>query len=260
MLNLWLLLAVVGVSLMVLIWVSSRFLQGYFYTEPSPHLHWQAPAAGGLLAAFFAAWCLAVATSAEARPDDIPYNTIFAFSPNVYMVKEPVKELWAVKKNDEKIRYKRHRIDQRQYEYKDTSLAERRWNDNGVVAVELEHEGEKHVFKVAQAERGGYLSFVNDKGWIMTTGERGISGEPKIFLTSRFLANLFFNGMHLFLWFLALWLLVRFQWSHALLIGIGAWLVVTLAFLPMMLNVAAQVAQARPVPSATWLRVTEFLT
>jgi hypothetical protein len=244
-LYLWLMLLVVTLGLIVLLWVGTLFLQGYFYTEPAEQIVWGAPAAGLLLGGFLAWWTFTVARSAEARPEDIPYDTIFRFSPRVYMVEQPVMELWAVKKNNEKVHYKRYRLDQRRFEYKDVT-ANRPWNDSGVESVELTHEGEKYRFvKEEKTASGAYQRYVNDKGWSMSTGERGISGEPTTFRTSRFLANLFFNFMHLALWFAVLWLLLRFQWSHALGLAICIWLLFTLAFLPMMLGYAAQVAQAR---------------
>lgn len=249
MLNLWLLLLVVSVTLIVIFWVGALFLQSYFYTMPSQQLHWQAPAAGILLGAFLAWWCFAVANSPESRPDNIPYNAIL-FHVRVDMAKEPVKELWAVKKNGEKTRYQRHRIDQIRWVYKDSSSVQRPWNGNGVTAIEIEHDGEKYRFDETKTETGAYPQFANEKGWKMRIYESGPTGIPDRFHAGRLFANLFFNGMHLAMWFLCLWLLLRFQWSHALLIAFCMWLLFSLAVLPMMLNHAASVAQARPVPVA----------
>ncbi len=260
MLNMWLMLLVVAVGLMVLIWVGSVFFQGYIYTEPSNGLHWQAPAAGAVLGLFYAGWCFAVANAPGANPQDIPYDTIFNFSPRVEMAKKPVKELWAVKKNDEKVRYKLFLVPQAgtppKVEYHDTTLAERRWNGNGVKAIELEHDGKKYRFEEIKVSSGAYPQFVSEDGWSMKVYESGPTGVPERFQTSRFLANLFFNGMHAALWFLCLWLLVRFQWPHALGIGLGMWLLFTLALLPMMLGYAAQVAQSRPSGPVTWFFIT----
>mgnify|MGYP001593542327 CR=1 FL=1 len=243
----WLMLAVVAAALMLLLWVGSLFLQGYFYTEPSRQLLWGAPAAGVLLTAFLAWWCYAVATSPETRPADIPYNTLFTFSPRVEMVRKPVSELWAVKKNDEKVLYKLYRSPERGGDrYKDTSSAQRLWNGNGVKAIEIKHEGETYRFVETKVSAGEFAQFVHEKGWIMKFNESGPTGIPQVFRTGRFLANLFFNFMHLALWFVGLWLLARFQWSHALGLGFCMWLLFTLAVLPMMLEYAARVAQSQP--------------
>jgi len=235
-------LLVVTLGLIVLLWVGTLFFQGYFYTEPAQQIVWAAPAAGVVLGGFLAWWLFTAARSPGERAGDIPYDTFFRMSPRVYMVNEPVVELWAVKKNNEKVLYKRYRHDQRRFEYKDVT-ANRPWNGAGVEAVEIVHDGEKYRFvKEDKTTSGAYQSFVNDKGWVMTTGERGISGDPKIFRTGRFLANLFFNFAHLALWFVVLWLLLRFQWTHALGLAFCIWLIFTLAFLPMMLDYARTLA------------------
>jgi hypothetical protein len=54
--------------------------------------------------------------------------------------------------------------------------------------------------------------------------------------------NLFFNFGHLIVWFLGLWLLLRFQWGHALGFAVVAWLVMTLTILPMLLSYAGAAA------------------
>lgn len=258
MLNLWLMLLVVAVGLMVLVWVGSLFFQGYIYTEPSQGMHWQAPAAAAVLGMFYAGWCFAVATAPETRSGDIPYNTIFSFSPRVSMVTEPVKELWAVKDNGQEILYKRYKIPQAgtppAIVYKDRT--DKPWPSSvsGIKTIKLEDRGTTYRFERTEVSSGAYPRFVakDNEGWSMKVFESGPTGVPERFQTSRFLANFFFNGMHLTLWFLCLWLLVRFQWSHALGIGLLLWLLFTLALLPMMLGYAAQVAQARPSGPVTW--------
>jgi len=125
------------------------------------------------------------------------------------------------------------------------------------VAIELEHDGEKYRFEEAKAESGSYQEFVNDKGWRMRVYESGPTGRPEGFRAGHVLANLFFNVMHGTLWFACLWLLIRFQWSHALGLAICLWLLFTLAILPMMLDYAARVAQSRPPATASCLVVIQ---
>jgi hypothetical protein len=243
-LNLWLIVLVVTVSLIVFLWIAALFVQSYIYTEASPGLAWQAPATGVILGAFFAAWCWFVVASPDARPTDIPYDTLFRFSPRVDMTKEPVRELWAIKKNDEKVRYVRFRHGQNRFEYKDG--ADRAWNGTGVKAIELEHDGEKYRFEPVTVATGAYPEFASDKGdWTMKVFDSGPTGAPTTFRTSRFLANLALNLLHFVLWFACLWLVLRFQWAHALGFAFCAWLLITLAMLPMILGHAAEVAQRR---------------
>jgi len=246
----WLMLAVLAATLMLLLWVGSLFLQSYFYTEPARELTWGAPAAGALLTAFLAWWCFLVARSSEARTGEIPYNTLFTFSPRVEMVKAPVRELWAVKKNDEKVHYRLYRSPERGSDRYKNATTDQYWNGTGVKAIELEHEGEKFRFTESKIKTGQFPEYVNDQGWVMKFNDLGPTGIPTAFRTGRLLANLFFNFTHLALWFVGLWLLARFQWSHALGLGFCMWLLFTLAILPMMLEFAARVAQTQSTSQA----------
>src|SRR5438094_6820358 len=105
-------LVVTGITLALFFYVGGSFLQGYIYTEPSQELHWQAPAAGGVLAVFLMLWCLLIATAEGATPRDIPYDTIFRFSPRVDLLPEPAREIWAISKDGQEKPYKRARLGQ----------------------------------------------------------------------------------------------------------------------------------------------------
>ncbi|HMC63794.1 MAG TPA: hypothetical protein VKI65_02535, partial [Gemmataceae bacterium] len=48
-----------------------------------------------------------------------------------------------------------------------------------------------------------------------------------------------------------LWLLLRFQWSHALGLAVVFWLVMTLLILPMLRTQMIKLAQQRATPTAT---------
>jgi hypothetical protein len=221
------------------------FLQGYIYTEPSQELHWQAPAAGGVLAAFLMLWCVLVAGAEGATPRDIPYDTISSFKPRVDLLKEPPLEIWAVYKDGQEKRYKRERLGQTKWRYADPNYTPSRpWRSDGVEGVLLVIDGEKYLFKRGPSSEGSYGEFVSDKGWVMKEFDDGPTGMPSVFLWGRFLMTLFLNFGHLLLWWVCLWLLLRFQWSHALGLAFILWLVFTLFFLPMLLSYAAEVAES----------------
>lgn len=245
MLTLLLILLVVGAALTVLLWAGTVFLQGYYYTEPTAGVAWQAPAAGAALTVFLALWCLLVANSSTATTQDVPYDTLFRFSPEVEMSKEPVRELWAVRKGaKEPVRYVRKRDAQGRFEYRDTTLAAGPWKSGGVQAILVPGEGgEKVRFDPLPASEGTYRQFRDESGWVMREYDTGPTGTPTKFRWGRFLMNLLLNFFHLGLWFVCLWLLLRFQWAHALGLAVVLWLVLTLAVLPMLLTQAAQVAQ-----------------
>ena len=81
MLTLLLILLITGLGMAVLLYVGAMFFQGYIYTEPSRELYWQAPAAAGVLTLFLMLWCVLDANSPGTAPGDIPYDTIFRFTP-----------------------------------------------------------------------------------------------------------------------------------------------------------------------------------
>jgi hypothetical protein len=237
---------VTGASLAVFFYVGASFLQSYIYTEPSQELYWQAPAAAGVLAAFFTLWCLVVANAEGASPRDVPYDTIFRFSPRVDLLKEPARELWAKYQDGQEKRYDRERLSQTRWRYVDTNYTPSRpWQGDGVEGVAVEIDGEKSFFKRVPGSDGSYGEFVNDKGWVMKEYDDGPTGTPSVVRQGRFVATLLLNLAHFLLWWLCLWLLLRFQWSHALGLGFVLWLISTLAFLPMVLTSAAEVAESR---------------
>ena len=245
MLSLILVVVVTGIALAVFLYVGGAFLQGYIYTEPSRELYWQAPAAGGALALFLMIWCVLIANAEDVSRQDIPYDTLFHFSPRVDMkgFKEPADKIWAIKKDGSKVLYTRQRTGQTVWRYLDNRYTPGRpWRGDGVDSVQLIlKDGQEGTFKRVPGSDGSYGEFVDEAGWAMKDFEDGPTGIPSIFRWSRFLLTLLLNLGHLLIWWLCLWLLLRFQWSHALGLAFVLWLVMTLAILPMLLDYAAGV-------------------
>ena len=111
-----------------------------------------------------------------------------------------------------------------------------------VKVPDKDHPGQKLHFKRVAAGEGGYSTFADANGWTMT---EATLGQPSAFRYGRFFANLALNGLHLVLWFLCLWLLLRFQWPHALGLAAALWLVTTLTLLWYLLPQAGAAAGAR---------------
>ena len=100
MIYLLLILIVTAVSLTVLLWAGTFFFQGYIYTEPSPGIFWQAPAAAALQTFGYTIWCLSIALSSQATPQNIPIATINRFNPYDEMPElkgRPAEKIWAIK-------------------------------------------------------------------------------------------------------------------------------------------------------------------
>ena len=70
-------------------------------------------------------------------------------------------------------------------------------------------------------------------------------GQLSTFRWGVFLACAFLNFFHLALWFVCLWLLLRFQWSHALGLAVIFWLAMTVFGVPALL---AKVETAATIP------------
>lgn len=245
MLTLILILLLTTLAIALFLYVGALYLQGLYYTQASETLFWGAPAAALGLGCFFFVWCLLVARSPGASPENIPYSTGFGFSPRVDMFKEPAKEITAVKKNGDKMLYKRQRIDQTRYVYRDTLPKPGPWNGRDVEKLTIDVKGETVEFKLVPRLKDDpypYREFVSDTGWTIVEFEDGPAGPPQAILAGRFLMNVFLNLFHLGLWFMVLWTLIRFQWAHALGLAICLWLVFSLAILPMILTQAAILA------------------
>ena len=68
---------------------------------------------------------------------------------------------------------------------------------------------------------------------------------------SEALAKIVLSLFHLGLWFACLWVLLQFQWSHALGLAVVAWLVLTLTLLPIIFAKTETAAQQHAVPTST---------
>jgi hypothetical protein len=242
-----------GMALTVILWVITVFLQGYYYTEPTSGIAWQAPAAGFGLSLFLTLWCFLIVNNDSATPSDLPTDTLFRFSPKLFM--EPPKDLWAVRKGVKgEIHYtlkKDWRPGSKAYYVEASLLAPRPWSSSGLEAIILKKGQESSRFlPIAGGEGAYYQEYADETGWIIRVFPDGGPDRPYAFRTSLFLGNLLLNFTHLGLWFVAFGLVLRFQWGHALLLAIILWLVMTLAILPMLLDQAAAESVSRRAPAS----------
>jgi hypothetical protein len=237
-------------SLTALLWAGTVFFQGYIYTEPSQEVYWQAPAAAGVLSLFITLWCLLIANSEGATTTDIPYNTIFSFSPRVEKYKEPAPVIW-VERDVEPKPIKFDRVRDAKFRDKFTYKGKGGWPHGGIKSLKTVTKDGEMEFKPEKQGAEDYQVFTSPEGWFMKVYGDGPTGMPEAFVWGRFFLSLFLNILHLALWFAALWLLLRFQWGHALGLGFVMWLIMTLVILPMLLEQAAQVAQKTPAPPSS---------
>jgi hypothetical protein len=62
----------------------------------------------------------------------------------------------------------------------------------------------------------------------------------------------------LVLWWLVIWLLLRFQWSHALGFAFICWLAFTLALVPFLLSRSRTAAEKRSKPTTAQVQFENY--
>src|SRR5262245_10749108 len=228
---------VVLFSLSVLFWAGTLFTQGYIYSEPEPDLYWRAPVAGQVMTCFLAFWCWMNYTSADTDTVQPAYDTLARFSP--VETKPPVDKLWSVRGEQETL-YTRATSGDGRIEYVNAQGSPwRREDSNGLVeAILIEESGTKVRFEPRLVQG----KFASDAGqyppYYEKSGRRVMEpiGQISLFRWGQLFLSLFLNFLHLGLWFVCLWLVVRFQWTHALLGAIVIWVVMTVVVVPMLLE------------------------
>ena len=227
-------------------YVGALFFQSYIYTEPAPGLAWRAPAAAAAMALFFTIWCLIVISS-DAEPGKIPYDTIFRFNPKVDMFDKSVSKFATIKADGTRTAYVRYTGDDGRFVYRDDK--KRPYSPSGVVAIELEYQGEPKRFDKGVTEQGGYRWFQSPDNWVMKEYDNGPDGNPYQSRWGRLLGNLTLNLVHGVFWFVCIWLLLQFRFNDALGFTFVLWLATTALLGPVLLDRAAATVEKRNVAS-----------
>jgi hypothetical protein len=219
-----------------LLFSGARLLQSSFYNDPVRDLYWRAPAAAALLTVFIGSWCLLEVNNPG------QYAAIHEFTPTDDRQFQELKAIIRKDNKDQTVDYRLRSNERGQSEYRETKPPYRPLpshpeaiivNENGApVRFDPERDASGH-FRIAE---GQALRYTDAQGRIMS---EDMVGRISIFHWTRFLSNMALNGIHLVLWFGALWLLLRFQWTHALGLAVPLWLGMTLLILPMLLQTAS---------------------
>jgi len=242
-------LALLFLGVAVGLWAGTLFLQGYIYSEPVEQLYWRAPVCGLVVAVFIACWCWL-----DYR-NPTRYGALFDVSARDT---ERFDKFWSMKNGKEILfserKDARGRID---YFDKDGKRWTRSDSDGIMEAVIIEDkDGQKArfnaeltadgKFKIEQGEPLRYLE-ADGKHRVMTDNYIGQISEWRVgFLV----ANLFLNVLHGIVWFLCLWLLLRFQWGHAFGLALVLWLTLTF-FLPTLFKKTEDLAKQKASASPT---------
>jgi hypothetical protein len=227
------------VALGVLFFVGTLFVQSFIFTEPVEGLTWRAPTSAAIMAVFFTFWCLIVVRS-DARPGNIPYTTIFNFSIRSNMRDSPAPDLWADRDDGQVLHYVlKHEVElghDKTY-YRNANDPTKTFTPIGVAAVEIEN-GPGPKLKFDRTSDGDNQIFRSPDGWNLEY-DRDISGNPTRMSWGLLMGNLFLNLFHFALWFVCLWLILRFSLSSSFLFAAILWGLMTVALLPMLLDQAA---------------------
>src|SRR5262245_9810331 len=260
MLTILLTLLLVFLGLLALMWTGTLVAQGYIYDSPTDDLHWRAPAAAGLLTAFFFVWMIIE----YRRPNST--DTVFNFSG---LRSTEFDKFISVRKNEageeQEIPYERRtRGSKVEFVDKKGSLWARS-SSGMMVAMVIDENGEKKRFnaeivdgRFAPRRANDYVKYYEEGGrrFIIENELGKVYGKrwgPLIFAG-------FLNVVHLALWFAAMWPLLRFQWAHALGFAAACWLIVTLTLLPYMLGRARDAAMPKEKRAVVMLIGREYLT
>jgi hypothetical protein len=231
----------VALALAVFLWAGTLWFQGYIYSEPAAQLYWRGPVAGLAVTLILALW----GYCDYRAPGRYPGQFFFGGDET-----KDFKELRVVYQGQETV-YNLRKNAQGQTEYRD---AQNRPLPRHPDAVVVDDNGEKVRFEAERdqdknfkVERGQSLRYLDKRGRSMTEDRLGQLSIARPGLVG---ANLLLYAAHLAVWFLSLWLLLRFQWLHALGLAVFFWLVMTFTLVPMMLERVEILAAQRAATAA----------
>jgi hypothetical protein len=222
------------------------FVQGNLYSEPTTGIAWRAPAAAAVLTLFYAAWAILDYRTLDPNRPDFPYDTIFRFSPT----ETKQVDRFVAKIGDDEKTYTRTQSGSfgSALYVDDKGRPFSRSTTEGPVQeiVVKDDKGEMH-FKPKMTKEGGFKSGEAFPGFYQVDGrhEMAAVGQVSVFRWGLYVMNLFLNFVHFVLWFVLVWLVLRFQWTHALFGSVILWAVMTIIVVPMLLEKTQRVAQQK---------------
>lgn len=229
-------------ALSVFFWVGTLFFQGYIYSEPVEGITWRAPAAGLSVTLCLAFWSF------------LDYRSLGRFQGLLEFSATEIEDfpsLLSVKRGQE-IAYEGKTNAKGLLQYYDKQRGElwRRSDTEGVVEAIIAEgkDGQKYRFEAELTKDGKFKS--DPVRYVEVGGRRRVMEDHSIgrLSTTRWgliFGYLLLNLLHFMAWFLALWLLMQFQWSHAFGFAIILWLVMTFTIMPMLLGRTERVARDR---------------
>ena len=248
MFSLVLILLTVFVVLSLLLAAWTLFFQGYIYSEPVEAIYWRAPAAGAALTLFLVLWVILDYRSIEKPTEEGRYRPLHELS--VHETERYDKLIATLPPDRNKVLFT---WQGGQY----VSKGGRRLPERPLEIIVTDKDGQEHVFKPKTDDKGYFKVEENGRLRYYEEGnpkrymEEGFLGQITLFHLGWLLTGLLLNFGFLAVWFLCLWLLLHFQWSHALGLAFVAWLI-SLFVLPMLLTQVEKVRKENlPPPQMT---------
>src|SRR5262245_32902029 len=251
MLAVLLILLLIAAGVAVLAAAGTLFIQSYLYNEPVGGMSWRAPAVGAAVGLFFGLWCW-IEAKAPGR-----YDVLWNFSPREIQEFDTFWSERTTGPTKTEIPYRKEHDARGRVEYRDADGRPWRRSDNGIMtAIIVEEDGQKTRFEAPLNPDGTFKLAPNaplqyaEAGGDRQTAEAPL-GQVTRTRSSLLWGNLLFNLAHLLVWFLALWRLLEFQWSHALGLAAVFWLIFALTIWPVLQGYVRQAAAQTATPSAT---------
>jgi hypothetical protein len=243
-LSLLLILLVLWLVVTVALAAWTLWIQGYLYNEPTGEMYWRAPAAGaGVLVA------LAIWVWSDYRAPG--RYQVFWYGGESSERQAPYPEIRTVNVdgNEEVYHFSKGARGEGQYRTKGGKPLTAR------PPQIIVHEGdEKVVYEPDRDANGnfkpsddGYVYYRDPKDRTLVEGQFYYRSTPR---RSWMLVGFVLHALLLIAWFLGLWLLLHFQWAHALGQAAVLWVLMLMFVMPPLLSRAEEVARQRAAPKA----------
>jgi hypothetical protein len=258
------------------------WFQNYAYLEAVDGVYWRAPLVGTILALYLCFWCVLSYRAVRADPKSPnPYATTFTFNPTrdqVYPViwtvthsRQPAEDGKAEEDVQTRTRYELVKTPNGPAHYRKDGLVngaelpprpEEIIVKDGDEEVSFKPDRDAHGnFKVEEV--GGYftpaqkkpLRYRNARGRVMEEGNLGVLTYSR---TGQIIVNCLLNFVHFVVWFVCLWLLLRFQLGHSILIALACWLAMTFCVIGPLFTRAETAARDQPQVRVVASHLTPF--
>jgi hypothetical protein len=239
----------VTAALVVLFWAGTLLAQAWLYEQPADRLGLRAAVGGLALGLFFAFWCWLD------RGSPGKYDTLFNFGGEDQV---EFAAFDAIRKTatgtEQKVHYTRPvgpgGVRGKTFTDPDGKVWSRSSSDYMTVAILVKDKPDGEPVRYDAELAGNAYKYPAQLQFREANGRRyineGTLGLLFVPRTGVVIGALALNLLHLILWFVVLWLVLEFQWPHALGLAAGLWLAMMLAVMPVLF---AQNRKSSPTPA-----------